>query len=335
MKTKNIILILITLAVTGAYGENLLKNSSFEEGGKNPEGWLRYLITTEQAVYSQKAAHSGKRGVGMLATSHKYGGGWIYEKMIPVIPGEKYCLSGWIKPESWGGNCISIAWFGVKNGRPKWKSTSRSKFVNGKKNWTQVKLNVTVPEKVSFAKINLGRKWKATGAVYFDDIHFEKLSHSKPAENKLEIPWKKAIQAEKISINKLRSQEVIPIEKWQKMQAPAGTLKKAGKTLEISNTALKGVGWMSPAIKLMPGKIYGFKADIELKKAYHVALGVALFDTSGKLLEIRSGKLLRGTKKVHESLSFRTPPKTASARFLLTQSRSSGTSRFSKLSLLK
>jgi len=338
MKAKNIILVLTTLVVTGAQGENLLKNSSFEKGEKTPENWVRYLITPEQAVYGTKAAHSGKRGIGLTSTSHKYGGGWIYEKMFQVTPGEKYCLSGWIKSNSWGGNGISIAWFGVKDGRPKWKSTSRSKFVNGKKDWTQVKLNVTVPEGVSFGKINLGRKWKAEGAVYFDDIQLEKLSQSKSAvksSDKLEIPWKEAIPAEKIPLYRARAQESISTEKWQKMHADAGTLKKIGKTLEISNTALEGVGWISPDIKITSGKTYTFQAEIELKKVYHVALGVALFDASGKLLEIRRGKLLHGTKKVNECLSFKTPPKTVSARFLLTQSRSSGTSRFIKLSLLK
>lgn len=333
MKAKNIILIMLT--ITSVQAENLLKNSSFEKGEKNPENWLRYLISPVQAVYGKKAAHSGKRGVGLISTSHKHGGGWIYEKMIPVTPGEKYCLSGWIKSNSWGGNCISIAWFGVKDGRPKWKSTSRSKFVNGKKDWTQVKLNVTVSKDVSFAKINLGRKWEAEGEVYFDDISFEKLSGKKTVVNKLEIPWKKAIPAEKIPLVQTHAQELISTENWQKMHADAGTLKRAGNILEISNTALKGVGWVSPAIKLTPAKVYTFQAEIELQKAYHVALGVALFDAAGKLLEIRSGKLLRGTKKVHESLCFRTTPKTASTRFLLTQSRSSGTSRFSKLTLLK
>lgn len=333
MKIK--ILILITLTITSVQAENLLKNSSFEKGEKNPEYWLRYLITSKQAVYGEKAAHSGKRGVGLTSTSHKYGGGWIYEKMIPVTPGEKYCLTGWIKSNSWGGNNISIAWFGVKNGRPKWKSTNRSKAVNGKKNWTKVKLTVTVPENVSFAKINLGRKWKAQGAVYFDDISLEKLSASKPAVNKMDIPWQKAIPAEKLSLNKKLSPQIIPVNQWKKVHADAGTLKKVGDILEISDTALKGVGWISPAIKLSPGKVYAFKAEIELKKAYHVALGVALFDASGKLLEIRAGKALRGTRKINESLAFRTTPKTASVHFLLTQSRSSGSSCFSKLTLLK
>ena len=333
MKIKNIILII--LATTIVQAENLLKNSSFEEGEKTPVNWLRYLISTEQAVYGEKAAHSGKRGVGLTSTSHKYGGGWIYEKMLPVIPGEKYCLSGWIKSNSWGGNNISIAWFGVKDGRPKWKSTSRSKLVNGKKNWTKVKLTVTVPKDVSFAKISLGRRWKATGTVYFDDISLEKLSGSKTAPKKVDITWSKAIPAEKLSLDKKLTPQIIPAEQWQKMHADAGTLKKTGNSLEIGDTALKGVGWMSPAIKLSPGKTYVFKAEIQLKKAYHVALGAALFDTSGKLLEIRAGKSLRGSMKTNESLVFRTTAETAIVRLLLTQSQSSGSSRFSKLTLMK
>ena len=335
MKVKNIISIFIMLAVTGTQAENLLKNSSFENGEKNPENWLRDLITPEQAVYDEKAAHNGKRGVGLTSTTHKYGGGWIYEEIIPVVPGEKYCLSGWIKSESWGGNCISVAWFEVKDGRPNWKSTNSSELVNGKKNWTKVILNVTVPENISFAKINLGRRWKAEGTAYFDDVSFEKLSDSKTAANSIDIPWQNVLPAEKKSPDKTFLPEEISSEKWEKVHDDAGTLKKIDATLQIKDTALDGVGWVSPSLKLSPGETYIFQAEIELDKAYHVALGVALFDVSGKLLEIRAGNALQGTRKMQERLVFRTTPKTASVRFLLTQSRSGGTSSFSKLILFK
>jgi len=335
MNVKSIVSIFIMLAVTGIQAENLLKNSSFEDGKNNPENWLRYLITPEQAIHDEKAAHNGKRGVGLTSTSHKYGGGWIYEEIIPVVPGEKYCLSGWIKSESWGDNCISVAWFEVKNGRPTWKTTSSSELVNGKKDWTQVILNVTVPENISFAKINLGRRCKTEGAVYFDDISFEKLSDSKTAANTLDIPWQNALPAEKKSPDKTFFPEEITAENWEKVHDDAGTLQKIGAVLQIKDSALDGVGWVSPSLELSPGETYIFQAEIELNKAYHVALGVALFDASGNLLEIRAGESLQGTRKIQERLVFRTTLKTASVRFLLTQSRSSGTSSFSKLILFK
>ena len=339
MLSKNItaVLTIFAFAVTGFAGENLLKNASFEQGDKSPEKWVRYLISTDQAVYGEEAARSDKRGVGLTSTTHKYGGGWNYEKIIPVVEGEKYCLSGWIKSNSWGGNNISIAWFGVKDGRPRWKSTNRSKYVNGKKDWTQVKLNITVPKGVKFAKVTVGRKWKAEGSVYFDDICMEKISGSSSAETAktLQIPWQKALSAENIPVGKPLSKEIIPPAKWQENRADAGTLKRIGSKLKIGDTALYGVGWISSEIKVLPGQVYALTADIKLKKAYHVALGAAFCDAKGKLIEIRKGKDLRGSLKTSQKLIVRTPPKSATMRLLLTQSRSSGTSSFSNLTLVK
>jgi hypothetical protein len=339
MLLKNItaIFTIFAFAVTGWSGENLLENASFEQGDKSPEKWVRYLISSDQAVYGEEAARSGKRGVGVTSTTHKYGGGWNYEKIIPVVAGEKYCLSGWIKSNSWGGNNISIAWFGVKDGRPRWKLTNRSKFVNGRKDWTRVKLNVTVPQGVKFAKITVGRKWKAEGSVYFDDICLEKISGSSAAEiaKTLQIPWQKAIPAENIPVGKPLSKEIIPLSKWRENRADAGTLTRTGSKLEISNTALHGVGWISPEIKVLPGQVYALTADVKLKKAYHVALGAVFYDAKGKFIVIRKGKALRGSLKTSQKLVVRTPAKNTTMRFLLTQSRSSGTSSFSNLTLVK
>lgn len=338
MRAPNIILLFMLLSAVAVQGENLLKNSSFEEGDASPKKWLRSHIAPEQAVYSQDTARSGKRGVGILATDHKYGGCWIYEDIIKVKPGEKYSLGAWIKSDSWGGNHVSIAWFTVKDGRPLWVSTSRSKFVNGKKDWMKVELVATVPEKISFAKVQIGRKWKADGPVFFDDISLKKLSISNEtinAEEKLNIQWSKALPVEQIDLSQQRAEETVSIDQWEKNLPNAGSFKRDKDFLEVSNTALKGVGWVSSTIKVNPDAIYEFKADVKLKKAYHVALGVALYDASGKLLEIRKGASLRGTKEEQADLLFRTTAEAETARFLVTQSRSSGSSQFSKMTLTK
>ena len=323
------ILGLIALSIS-VNAQNLLENPSFEEGDKMPDKWLRYQITPEQAVYGSQAAHSGKRGIGLTETSGKYGGGWIYEKMLPVRSGDKYRLSCWIKSNSYGGNNISIAWFGVKNGRPNWFSTSRSKFVKGVKNWTLVKLEVTVPPKAVFAKINLGRKWSAKGSVYFDDVSLVQISGKKVASAKLpEIDWQKAVFATRQSAGQVANVKNLPVEFWLKYQEDAGTFAKTSTSLEVSNTSLDATGWISKEIPVKTGEIYSFETKNKIEKAYHVAIAAVFVDAQGKTLGITR------SKSPISKISFQIPPKCTNIRLLLTQSRSSGKSTFSDFKLTK
>jgi hypothetical protein len=335
------IYILICCAITiCADAENLLSNPSFEDGEKSPDHWVRYRLMLKQTDYSQKAARTGKRGVAVLGTNDNMGSGWLYEKMIPVKTGEKYKLSGWIKSNSWGGNGLRVSWFGVEEGRPKWRFSESTEMVNGKKEWTYVECVVTVPKKVKFAKIIAGRKWMSMGEAYFDDISFEKFDSFDAETGVLEAPrldWSKSESEKEVAPENKIDIIRLPVKGgyWQKMRSDAGELNQAGEALEIRDTALKGVGWMGAPVKVEPGKVYGLESEIELKKAYHVALGAAFYDAKGKLIKILMSKTLQGSKKEIVKFFFRAPPETAFMRLLLTQSRSSGSSFFRKLALFK
>ncbi len=338
MKHKTIILAIMMLAAIKGESENLLKNPSFEEGAGAPESWVRYRLLPENAACNEEAAHTGKRGVSILEASDNMGAGWQYEKPIPVKSGEEYRLSGWIKSEAWGGNEIRIAWFEVKDRNLTWKSTASTKKVDGKCDWTYVESIVKVPENITFATIAAIRSWKAEGSTYFDDISLEKLSEPQSATHETPLPnldWGKAIPCENISAKEFNSRQQLPVNQWQKMQQDAGELQQVNETLKIGNTCLDGVGWIGPLIKLYPERVYGFESEVKLEKAYNVTMGVAFFDIDGSLLELRIGNPICGTSGPRiEGLIFRTPPKTAAARFLLTQSRSSGGSSFAKFILL-
>lgn len=335
---------LLTLLAAAAWAaniqaENLLKNPSFEQAENGaPIGWVRSRVSPEQGMYSRAAAHSGKCSVVIKDKLDPHGAGWFQEEYVPVEPGEKYRLSGWIKTENaWGGNTVIAALFAIENGKPKWQLTEYAANVDGNKNWTQVTREFTIPEKVRVLKIAAIRRWKAPGTSYFDDLTLEKCSGSPTTATAAAAPkpdWEKALPAENFGPDRPSRRTTVAINApdWRKLEEAAGELKRTSTTLSIADTALRGVGWLSPAFPVKPDRLYGFEAEVSLNKVYHVRLAAVFVDGRGQPVAIRIGPPLQGNEKARAHLlMFRPPAGTMAVRLALLQNRSSGGSSFGKI----
>lgn len=330
-----IIFAVIFLAGLMASGGNLVANPSFEKQGKDgvPSGWLRHNLEPELASYGKSAARSGSFGVGILDKKGKNAGGWISEAFIRLEPGREYRLSGWIRTEkAWGDNVVGASLFALRNGRPAWQSSVFTPAVNGDKPWTYVELCFTVPEKVAFAKVCALRRYAAPGVSWFDDLALEECSPANgavPAAKTLSrLDWSRATDAERIVSGENVRKREIPASAWTKLEPSGGELSIRNGALVIAETALPGVGWLSPAFAVEPDRIYGLEATVEILRAWHVRPAAIQFGKDGEILEIRQGEnwsegrrmfLVRPVKGARE------------LRFALTQSRSSGRSVFRQL----
>lgn len=330
-----IIFAVIFLAGLMASGGNLVANPSFEKQGKDgvPSGWLRHNLEPELASYGKSAARSGAFGVGILDKKGKNAGGWISEAFIRLEPGREYRLSGWIRTEkAWGDNVVGASLFALRNGRPAWQSSVFTPAVNGDKPWTYVELYFTVPEKVAFAKVCALRRYAAPGVSWFDDLALEKCSPANgavpTAKSVPRMDWSRATDAERIVPGVSVREREIPASAWTKLEPSGGELSIRNGALVIAETALPGVGWLSPAFAVEPDRIYGLEATVEILRAWHVRPAAIQFGKDGEILEIRKGEnwsegrrmfLVRPVKGARE------------LRFALTQSRSGGRSVFRQL----
>ncbi|NCC94406.1 MAG: hypothetical protein EOM10_14170 [Opitutae bacterium] len=313
---------------------NLVANPSFEEGANGaPVGWVRYRMEPERLFYGERAAREGRFCIGIGDKEDKLGAGWMTEEYIRVEPGKTYRLSGWIKAENaWGGNAVCASLFTLRNGRPLWLKTEYSPSVDGAKPWTRVECEFTVPENVGFAKIGAIRRHAGSGAAYFDALALETDSPGDAApEVVLPRPdWSRAVAAEKLHPGKLLREQAIPAAGWTKLESPGGELGAAGGVLSIADTALPGVGWLSPPFPAEPGRIYALAATVSTRNAWHVRLAVIQYGDDGRIVEIRQGGELSGDR-VAATLFCRPAKGAKELRFALIQSRSGGRSEFEKI----
>lgn len=318
-----------------ANGGNLVVNPSFEEQRKDgaPSGWLHHNLEPELASYEKNAARSGTFGVGILDKKGKNAGGWISEAFIRLEPGKEYRLSGWIRTENaWGDNVVCASLFALRNGRPAWRSSVFTPAVNGNKPWTYVELRFTVPEKIAFAKVCALRRYAAPGTAWFDDLALERCSpenrNSAAAKAVPHIDWSSASDAERIVSGESVQKQEIPVSAWTKLEPSGGELSAGNGALVIAETALQGVGWLSPAFAVEPNRIYGLEATVGIFRAWHVRPAAILFGEDGKILEIRQGENWSGGRQM---FLVRAVKGARELRFALTQSRSSGRSVFRQL----
>ena len=315
---------------------NLIVNPSFEEGGNGaPVGWVRYRMEPERLFYGERAARDGRFCVGIGNKEGKLDAGWFSEEYIRVEPGKTYRLSGWIRAENaWGDNAVCASLFTLRNGRPLWLKTEYSPSVDGSKPWTPVECRFTVPENVEFAKIGAIRRYAAPGTAYFDALSLETDSpgDAAPAVVLPRPDWSGALAAEKLHSGKLLREQAIPAAGWTKLEATGGELGAAGETLAVADTALPGVGWLSPPFPVEPGRIYGLAATVSTRGAWHVRLAAIQYGADGRILEIRQGGELSGDRdRVAATLSCRPAKGAKELRFAVIQSRSGGRSEFGKM----
>lgn len=339
---KKILLAALATAagLTNAPAENLLKNPSFEQAENGaPVSWVRSRVSPEQGIYSRTVARSGKCSVAIRDKLDPQGAGWFQEEYVQVEPGVRYRLSGWVKAENaWGGNTVAASLFTIENGKPKWQLTEYAAHVDGNKNWTQVTREFTIPEKVRVLKIAAIRRWKAPGTSYFDDLTLEKCSGSPTAAAAVDAApkpdWEKALPAENFAPARPARRTAVAVDSpdWRKLEETAGELKRTSTALSIADTALQGVGWLSPAFPVKPTGLYGFETEVTLNKVYHVRLAAVFVDGRGQPAAIRIGPPLHGNEKATAHLlMFRPPAGAVAVRLALLQNRSGGGSSFGKV----
>jgi alpha-N-arabinofuranosidase len=144
--------------------ENVVKNSSFEDGPKGrPTGW-------EQKTYSGKAdfvwaplARSGGHSAGILSGE---GADVGWRSRVAVRPYSIYRLSAWIKTENVRaitGLGAHIKVHGVDN--------SETQSITGTANWTEVELEFSSDyHRRVTVEAGLGGYGQARGKAWFDDI---------------------------------------------------------------------------------------------------------------------------------------------------------------------
>lgn len=315
---------------------NLIVNPSFEEGANGaPVGWLRYRMEPEQLFYGERSARDGRFCVGIGDKEDKLGAGWMSEAYLRVEPGKKYRLSGWIRAENaWGGNSVCASLYTLRNGRPLWLKTEYSPAVDGTKPWTRVECEFTVPENVGFVKIGAIRRHAGAGNAYFDALSLETDSPG-DAVSEAALPrpdWSRAVAAGNLHPGKLLREQEIPAAGWTKLERTGGELDTAGGVLSIAETALPGVGWLSPPFPVEPGRIYSLEAAVTVRNAWHVRLAAIQYGADGRILEIRQGGEWSGDRnRVAATLLCRPVKGAKELRFAVIQSRSSGRSEFEKI----
>ncbi len=314
------------------FGANLVPNLSFEGSGDAPTGWLRYQAAPDQLLYRAGTGDEGSFVVGIGDLPEKTGGGWMGEAFLRVTPGE-YRLSCRIRAENAWGNAAGAVLYTLENGKPKWLQTEHTPMVDGKRGWTRVERVFSIPREVCFLRVSLVRRWGGKGISWFDAVSLERLSPETAVEEKpFRLALEKALTAENIPVGKALREEAIPAVGWQKLEEKGGTLTESNGVLTIADTALRGVGWLSPAFAVEPGEVYGFEAMVTLHGAWHTRLAAVLLDGDDRVMEIRMGA---ESKELRREIRCRVGAGVRRVRFAVLQERSGGRSEWKNFSLKK
>lgn len=174
----------ILISLLSAQTENLILNSSFEEGLNRqgiPKNW-----GTES--YHQSLAKEAVEGDASLKISRFTQGYSIGAQIVTIEAGKTYTLMGYIKGENiknrdawWQGAKMQVVFFdvaGIQVGEP--FDVMRGK--TGTFDWDMFIKDFSVPTGVKKIKILLGL-WNAKGSVWFDDIRLYQVDKKISAEN--------------------------------------------------------------------------------------------------------------------------------------------------------
>jgi len=171
---------LITLAISLAsflissknvFGQNLLKNSGFEEG---IEPWESSGGGATASIVSSPV-RGGIAAVEVKNSStSSYG---IQQKVEGISEGKTYRLSGYVKitDPNVEKAFLRVGWYD-ENGNQ--KITSDSNQITGLSDWSELVVERTIPPGVVSAKVRAVLSSKAGGVLasaYFDDLFFEEV----------------------------------------------------------------------------------------------------------------------------------------------------------------
>ena len=159
----------LSLCVTFAQAQNLLPNSSFEEGTNGPAGWQ-----LKEGVGKWEAqGHTGKHCLAV--TGDGQNSNYWFANLPPLEPGATYKLSFWGKlaPNTTGGCVVSGPDFVNRD----WSLGA---------NWAQYSYVFCAPPKRTAGVCRLGQ-WTVKGTAYFDDVDLRRVVPVQHEEGALQL----------------------------------------------------------------------------------------------------------------------------------------------------
>jgi len=150
-------------------GINLIDNPSIEgKIGECPPGWHwgRFHHRDKNASYN--TTQEGRNGSLCVSISQSGNNAAYDNRLIPVFPGAKYKMTGWIRTkDATGLNALSLKWYAGDQWQP--LGDAHTQTITGTQDWTKVSVEGTVPDNACFLRPNLISE-NNSGTVWFDDI---------------------------------------------------------------------------------------------------------------------------------------------------------------------
>ena len=147
-----------------------LINGGFEAGDDDPLEWIRVGEDESHHLYwTDETAHSGKRCVKSVVDP-KARPSWVkfYQRDIPLRPGARYILRGWVKAKGVKGEA---GWYIHVFGDQGWLINKVFNAGEGSYDWRAIEWQFTAPEGARTAHI--GTVLYGTGTAWFDDAELK------------------------------------------------------------------------------------------------------------------------------------------------------------------
>jgi hypothetical protein len=165
---------------------NLVADASFErpaQGSPLPAGW-----NGDPQVYRREAG-AGRSGSAALAFVNRDPERYcLASQQIPLQPGRKYRLSGWVKTRQIvgedSGATFCIEWIDKAG---KWLGGTYPNGVKGTRDWTEITTVVRIPEEAGVCTLSCYVRQGMTGSAWFDDLELVRIADP-PLESVLVSP---------------------------------------------------------------------------------------------------------------------------------------------------
>lgn len=150
-----------------------LVNGSFEAGDDDPDDWERVdEDALHRLVWGQGVARTGQRSAQAIVAEGAPPS-WVkfQQAQIPVLPGKRYRLRGWVKAQNAKG---TVGWFiHVFGTKGEWLVNQVLNAGDGTYDWRPVEFTFTVPANGCYATV--GTVLYGTGIAWFDDAALDLL----------------------------------------------------------------------------------------------------------------------------------------------------------------
>lgn len=175
MKNEAIILKCLLLSfllfLTGFSEVINVKNSSFEEGNGYPHFWFSYKSSGTEASFNwdNTVSHTGKYSVYIKNNGPKNA---VWQTSVPVKGSVTYLIKVWAKVKN--GKGITKIGLRCEDTTGNWVGQIfEGKGISGDKDWTEISLEVKVPNDAIKARIFLMNSGGSGDEVWFDDVSME------------------------------------------------------------------------------------------------------------------------------------------------------------------